>query len=150
MNKFEFEIVNYIEGKGLVAELYYESLQWGEISLSGQKPKIQLYPHPNKKCWLFSLKEALASLHSAKEKLLSKSKMESPFDFRTTPTPQDYNDEAEKIMKEILKHPNKTIVRGVSKRFGDIVDIYDPYGRGVRYNNKEEFIGFLELWKKEI
>jgi len=62
----------------------------------------------------------------------------------TTQDPKQVNELAEKILKEILDHPQKKMIQEELTRFGNVVDIYEPSGRGVRYTATGEFIGFLE------
>ena len=44
MSKFEVEIIHYLEQEGPVAEIYYNSIQWAEISKKKEeviiKPKL--------------------------------------------------------------------------------------------------------------
>ena len=45
-------------------------MYWVEISQEEEELVVQFYPHPNEKCWEFSLDEALEALVLAKKKLL--------------------------------------------------------------------------------
>ena len=66
------------------------------------------------------------------------------FEGMIPPDPQQVNELAEKILEEILNHPEKKMIQGELQRFGNVVDIYEPSGRGARYSAAGEFIGFLE------
>lgn len=51
----------------------------------------------------------------------------------------------QKVLDEILNHPDKVIIRGYKPRFGDVLDIMVPDGRGVRFTKDgKEMICFLE------
>lgn len=144
MNKFEIEIIHYLEQEGLVAEIYYDSIQWVEITKNKEGVAIKFYSHPDKEYWEFPCEDAIKVLEEAKTKLLMKSNKGSFLERMTPPDPKQVNELAEKILKEILAHPQKKMIQGELKRFGNVVDIYEPSGRGARYSASGEFIGFLE------
>ena len=48
------------------------------------------------------------------------------------------------IVEEILRSTDNTIALRYHARFGEIIDIYTMAGRGVRYDSKNNFIGFIE------
>jgi hypothetical protein len=58
--------------------------------------------------------------------------------------PQDLNNQGLKITEEILDDPNTTSILKQSSKYGDIVDIRDSKGRGIRYRYDYEFMGFLD------
>ncbi|GAB4192668.1 MAG: hypothetical protein Tsb0015_15040 [Simkaniaceae bacterium] len=144
MNKFAFEIINYLEKGELVAEIYYDSLQWAEISKKNEDIIIKFYPHPKQEYWQFSCEEAIKILEQAKTKLLIKKNKGSFLEKMVPPDPQQVNKLAEKILEEIVNHPEKKLIEAKLQRFGNVVDIYAPDGRGARYSTAGEFIGFLE------
>ena len=59
-------------------------------------------------------------------------------------TPQQINAQADKILKNILKHPKKIIITDTFERYGEVIDIHTPNIGGVRYHADGKFIGFLE------
>jgi len=58
--------------------------------------------------------------------------------------PQAINKQANAIVNNILNNPNSTQIVRHHKRFGDITDIYAPNGQGLRFDSKNNFIGFIE------
>lgn len=55
------------------------------------------------------------------------------------------NMEGQKILDEILNHPNKKIVKEPHLNFGEVLDIWHPKGYGVRFTKDgKKMIGFLE------
>ncbi|NGX38314.1 MAG: hypothetical protein K1000chlam2_01487 [Chlamydiae bacterium] len=144
MHKFEIEIINYLEQEGLVAEIYYDSVQWVEIIKNKKATVIKFHSHPDKECWEFSCEDAIKVLEQAKTKLLMRSNKGSFVEKMIPPDPQQVNEVAEKILEEIVNHPEKKMIQGQLQRFGNVVDIYEPSGRGARYSAAGEFIGFLE------
>lgn len=54
------------------------------------------------------------------------------------------NQQASTIVAEILGDPQRTITQRYHARFGKILDIYDPKGKGIRYDSQNNFIGFIE------
>jgi RHS repeat-associated protein len=54
------------------------------------------------------------------------------------------NATAQNIVDDILTNPGSTFTARHHGRFGNIVDVVDPSGRGIRYNAKGEFVHFLE------
>jgi hypothetical protein len=144
MNKFEIEIVNYFEKQKLVAEIYYDSLQWAEIAKKSEGLIIQFSPHPSKAYWEFPCEEAIKTLERAKAQLLI-TKNTGSFVERMLPVgPIEVNEQAEKILEGIINHPERKVIQGRLERFGDVVDIYAPSMGGARYTIEGEFIGFLE------
>lgn len=144
MSKFEIEIVNYLDKEELVAEIYYESFQWAEIFRKKECILIRFFSYPHKECWEFSCEEALKIIEQAKMKLLIRSNQGNFLEKMTIQDPEQTNRQAEKILKEIINHPDKKIVHEQLERFGEVIGIYDPQGRGARYSTSGEFIGFLE------
>ena len=57
---------------------------------------------------------------------------------------KEFNELGIKTMEQILDHPQKCMIQVELGRFGTVLEIYDPEGRGVRYTEKGEFLGFLE------
>jgi len=62
MNKFAVEIIHYLEHEGPVAEIYYDSSQWAEITKKKEGITIKFYPHPNKEYWEFPCEDAIKIL----------------------------------------------------------------------------------------
>lgn len=144
MNKFEIEIVHYFEQEWPVAEIYYDSIQWAEIAKIKEEVAIKFYAHPNKEYWEFSCEDAIKIIEKTKTKLLMQRNKGNFLEQIAPQDPKQANEFSEKILKEILDHPQKKMIQGELSRFGNVVDIYEPSGRGARYTATGEFIGFLE------
>jgi hypothetical protein len=69
MKGFEVKIVSVPHRERLVAEIYYDSNHWVEISDEHEELIVQFYRHPNKRYWEFPLDEALEALERAKKRL---------------------------------------------------------------------------------
>jgi hypothetical protein len=61
-----------------------------------------------------------------------------------TGRPDQVNQQAQDIVDDILTNPASTFTPDVSGRFGPILDVVDPNGRGVRFSATGDFIHFLE------
>ena len=62
-----------------------------------------------------------------------------------TGNPEAVNQQGQAIVDEILTNPNSTIQADSSHpRFGDIVEVREPSGRGIRYSQDGEFLHFLD------
>jgi hypothetical protein len=72
MEKFEIEILNYLNKKLPVAEVYYNQNQWAEISSREGELIIHFYTPSGMKYWEFSLEEAIQILNKAKDRLLKR------------------------------------------------------------------------------
>lgn len=72
-NKDDFRIViaSLPNRDNLVAEIYYNGIQWVEISKEKEQALIQFYTHPYQNYWEFSLQEAIDVLERAKKKFLN-------------------------------------------------------------------------------
>lgn len=144
MEKFEIEIVHYLDTEEPVAEVYYSSFQWVKIFRKNKELKMQVYAHPNKGSWEFSFKEALKTLEEARNKLHKILGTKSSLASKKQVDPKKINEQAQEILERILNHPEKTIIYGELNRFGKVMDIYAPDLGGARYTVDEKFIGFLE------
>ncbi|NGX58957.1 MAG: hypothetical protein KR126chlam3_00099 [Chlamydiae bacterium] len=144
MSKFEIEIVHYFESEGSVAEIYYDSFQWAEISKENGETKIEFYSHPDKEHWEFPCEEAIKILERAKNIFLTRRNKRSSLQEEVVLDPKQINEQAQKVLEGIVNHPQKKMIQGRLKRFGNVVDIYAPDMGGARYRADGEFIGFLE------
>lgn len=142
--KFETKIIRYFDNDRLVAEIYYDSLQWAEIFKKEKELVIEFYSYPEKECWEFPCEEALKTLVQAKNMLLTKSNKPSFLQSESSLDPELINKQAEEVLEKIINHPERKMIEGHLERFGDVVDIYAPDMGGARYNTSGEFIGFLE------
>ena len=70
MEKFQITVASLPDREQLVAEIFYEGVQWVEISQETNEFIIQFYSHPMKKYWEFSFEEALKALELAKKRLV--------------------------------------------------------------------------------
>ncbi|WP_053225345.1 hypothetical protein [Simkania negevensis] len=62
-------------------------------------------------------------------------------------TPEEVSLQGQKVLDEILNHPDKVVIQDTAKkRYGNVFDIKigDEKGRGVRFKTDGEFVGFLE------
>ncbi|MFC3944978.1 hypothetical protein HX857_14335 [Pseudomonas gingeri] len=59
-------------------------------------------------------------------------------------SPSEINAQGQKIADEILNNPASTITYKDTGRFGKVMDIVAPDGRGLRYDASGKFIGLLE------
>ena len=59
-------------------------------------------------------------------------------------TPGEINKAGQAVVDEILTAPGSTTTRRHHARFGDVIEVRAPDGRGVRYDESGRFIGFLE------
>ena len=58
--------------------------------------------------------------------------------------PTQINAHGQRVLHEILNHPEKKIIYNEFERYGSIVDIYAPKIGGARFTTNGNFIGFLE------
>ena len=58
--------------------------------------------------------------------------------------PAAINAQAQTIVDEILTNPESVVTEWNTARYGPVLDIQPPGGRGVRYTTNNEFITFLE------
>jgi hypothetical protein len=70
-DKFRITVGSLPDREHLVAEIFYEHVQWVEIFQDTGRLVVQFYPHPRQKYWEFPLKTALEVLEQAKMKLLA-------------------------------------------------------------------------------
>ncbi len=63
---------------------------------------------------------------------------------RATGNPDRINSLGQDIVDEILTHPGSVTKHGSNGRYGNYFDITAPDGRGLRYGEQGNFIGFLE------
>jgi RHS repeat-associated protein len=54
------------------------------------------------------------------------------------------NQQAQHIVDDILSNPGSTARTRHHARYGDVTEIVAPDGRGIRYDNNNKFMGFLE------
>jgi hypothetical protein len=73
MKKFEIIIASLPHRERLVAEIYYDNMNWVQISQEEGELVLHFYPHPLQKCWEFSYDKALEILEDAKKKLIGDS-----------------------------------------------------------------------------
>lgn len=59
-------------------------------------------------------------------------------------SPSEINAQGQKIAQDILSNPASTITYKNTGRFGKVMDIVAPDGRGLRYDANGKFIGLLE------
>ncbi|MCK6188166.1 hypothetical protein [Pseudomonas sp. EYE_354] len=59
-------------------------------------------------------------------------------------SPSEINAQGQKIADEILSNPATTVTYKDTGRFGKVMDVIAPDGRGLRYDSNGKFIGLLE------
>ena len=70
MSKFKIDVVDYLDSDAAVAEIYYDNVQYAEISLREEELMVQFYPHPSGEYWTFPCEEVIDILAQAKCKLI--------------------------------------------------------------------------------
>jgi hypothetical protein len=66
------QIASVPDRENLVAELWYNDEQWGEVSRENGITKLEIYPRINKdnpNIWSFDLSEVIAKLQEAQKNL---------------------------------------------------------------------------------
>ncbi|WP_305887673.1 two-partner secretion domain-containing protein [Pseudomonas fluorescens] len=63
-------------------------------------------------------------------------------------SPSEINAQGQKIADEILSNPAATVTYKDTGRFGKVMDVIAPDGRGLRYDSNGKFIGLLEPPKR--
>jgi hypothetical protein len=64
---------------------------------------------------------------------------------KPTGTPHEVNLKGQKMLDEILNHPDKVIIKKPHMDFGEVLDIWHPKGHGARFTKDGKImIGFLE------
>jgi len=58
--------------------------------------------------------------------------------------PHTISEQALAIVEDILGNPKRNVTVRYHARFGKITEIYAPNGQGIRYDSKNNFIGFIE------
>ena len=60
-------------------------------------------------------------------------------------TPQEVNMQGQRVLDDILNHPDKCILKEPHLNFGEVLDIWHPNGHGARFTTDgKKMIGFLE------
>ena len=59
-------------------------------------------------------------------------------------SPADISRAGQAVVDDILTSPGSTVTKRHHARFGDVIEVRAPDGRGVRYDAAGRFIGFLE------
>ena len=70
MNKFTITVASLPDRENLVAEIYFQTFQFAEISQEAKEFIIQFYPHPEKAFWEFDLSEIQEVIEKAKKRLI--------------------------------------------------------------------------------
>ncbi len=70
IKKFRVVISNVPDRENCVCEIYYNHIQWAEISKENEEVIIQFYSHPSQKYWEFPLEIAMEILQKAKSLFL--------------------------------------------------------------------------------
>ncbi len=69
-NNFRIVIASLPDREKCVCEIYYNHVEWAEISQEKDEMMIQFYPHPSQKYWEFPIDVAFQILQEAKIKFL--------------------------------------------------------------------------------
>lgn len=140
MDKFEIEIVNYLDKDLPVAEIYYDGVQWAQISSKNQKIIVQFYSPPDNNNWEFSFESSIRILNKAKDKFLKKFNKEHSLFSPISTDPKKVNQQAELLLEEIIQNPQSTVY---INRFNG-KDVFNPSGKGARFDQEGNFMGFLQ------
>lgn len=143
MNDFDIDIVHYFHDTGPIAEIYYKTFQWAQISLKNNNLIIEFYSHPKEQYPMFIVEDTIKVLELAKNKLVNSlaACSQGP---ENLVEPAVKNERAQQVLEKILHHPEKKIDYVELFRFGKVMEIYAPDLGGARYSTEGEFIGFLE------
>ncbi len=76
--------------------------------------------------------------------LTKKSYRENSIFPRPSGSIEQINNQGEKVLEEILNHPEKIITHEVRPRFGEVIEVTIPENGGARFSISEEFICFIE------
>lgn len=71
INNFRIVIASLPDRENCVCEIYYDQIEWAEISQENKEIIIQFYKHPFQDYWEFPMDIALEILKQAKKKFLS-------------------------------------------------------------------------------
>lgn len=71
IDNFRIIIASLPDREKCVCEIYYNHIEWAEISQEGTNIMIQFYSHPSQNCWEFPIDIALEILQKAKKKFLT-------------------------------------------------------------------------------
>ncbi len=140
MSKFEIALLRLPEGENLVAEIYYDGNLFAQIEDKNGRMSVHFYTHPDNRDWEVPYEELLQIIETAHSKLLSKQTRWRSLFPPAPSTAAEANQLGQKLLEEILNHPN---IQTHQNRFGGM-DIYEPSGRGARFDSHEDFLGFLE------
>ena len=121
--------------KKLVAEIFYENVQWAEINQElSDEMIIQFYPHPKKDYWEFSLDDALAALEHAKQRFLKLgSTKRTAWTLESSDRAYDRGDTSWKITEivDCKAKPNYILWVRFDDGLEGEVDLSDKVGQGV-------------------
>jgi hypothetical protein len=73
-NEFRICISSPQDREKLVAEIFFDDIQWAEISQDGFEPRIEIYPRPDGRPWNLSVMVMEESIVLAKARLLGNSR----------------------------------------------------------------------------
>lgn len=71
INRFSIIIASVPYRNNCVCEIYYDNVQWVEISKEDHEVIMQFYPHPTQPYWEFPAEVALEVLKNAHTKFLN-------------------------------------------------------------------------------
>lgn len=58
--------------------------------------------------------------------------------------PEEMNRRAQDIVEAMLNHPGSELAQERKRRYGNVMEVWAPDGRGLRYSGDGRFISFLE------
>jgi hypothetical protein len=70
INNFRIIIASLPDREKCVCEIYYNHVEWAEISQENEEIMIQFYSHPSQNYWEFPIDIALEILQKAKKKFV--------------------------------------------------------------------------------
>ena len=70
MNKFRITVASLPNSENLVAEVFYENLQFAEIFYENKKLMVEFYGYEKKDIWRFPFHQIMDILEEAKQRLI--------------------------------------------------------------------------------
>jgi hypothetical protein len=69
-NKYKIYISSPPDRSKLVAEIFFDNVQWAEINQENGAFEVEFYPRPDGKPWKIDYSEAIDALSESKSKLI--------------------------------------------------------------------------------
>jgi hypothetical protein len=66
---FRITVASPPDREELVAEIFFDDVQWAEVNQEHSALEVEFYPRPDRKPWQLDLQDAIDSLNEAKRRL---------------------------------------------------------------------------------